>query len=259
MKRLGGIVIKYIKLDYDQHIAVVTINRPEALNALNSDVLNELGDAISSINTDIVRCLIITGSGEKSFVAGADIAQMSKMSKKEGFDFGRLGSDIFYKIETLKIPVIAAVNGYALGGGCELALCCDIRICSENAVFAQPEVTLGITPGYGGSVRLPKLIAPGLAKELLFTGARINALDAHRAGLVNAVYPSAELMAEAKKLAQKIAKNAPFAVAKTKESINLSFDLPVKEALAFESEAFGECFETDDQRNMMDAFVNKKK
>ena len=166
--------------EIDEQISLITINRPKALNALNSKVLDELDKTIDMIDTNKIKSLIITGSGEKSFVAGADIAEMSTFSKSEGTAFSKKGNDVFRKIETLEIPVIAAVNGYSLGGGCELAMSCDIRICSENAIFGQPEVSLGITPGFGGTQRLARLVGAGMAKQMIFTGQNIKAEEAKR-------------------------------------------------------------------------------
>ena len=246
---------------YEQkgQIAVLTISREKALNALNSAVLNDLDAALDQINLDEVRCLIITGAGQKSFVAGADIGEMSVLSQAEGQAWGKKGNDIFRKIETLPIPVIAAVNGFALGGGCEISMSCDIRICSENAVFGQPEVGLGITPGFGGTQRLARLIGPGMAKQMIYSARNIKSDEALRIGLVNAVYPQEELMAQAEKLANSIAKNAPIAVRKCKEAINQGLELDMDEALVLEEKLFGECFETEDQRYGMAFFLDKNK
>jgi enoyl-CoA hydratase len=174
--------------EIEDQISIITINRPKALNALNSKVLEELDLTLESIDTNKIRAVIITGSGEKSFVAGADIAEMSSLTKKEAEAFSKKGNDVFRKIETFEVPVIAAVNGFALGGGCEIAMSCDIRICSENAIFGQPEVGLGITPGFGGTQRLARLVGIGMAKQMIYTGQNIKAEDAKRIGLVNNVY-----------------------------------------------------------------------
>ena len=184
----------FIQYEVQGNVAVLTIDRPKALNALNSAVLEELDAAISAIDLDAVRALVITGSGDKSFVAGADIGEMSTLTKAEGEAFGKKGNDVFRKIETLPIPVIAAVNGFALGGGNELAMSCDIRICSDNAVFGQPEVGLGITPGFGGTQRLARLVSPGMAKQLIYSGRNIKADEAKRIGLVNEIYTQEELL-----------------------------------------------------------------
>ena len=211
---------KFIKYEEDGMTALLTINRPKALNALNSQVLEELDKTLDSIDTNKIRALIITGAGEKSFVAGADIGEMSSLTKKEGEAFGKKGNDVFRKLETFPIPVIAAVNGFALGGGCEISMSCDIRICSDNAVFGQPEVGLGITPGFGGTQRLARLVGQGMAKQMIYTAKNIKADEAFRIGLVNAVYPQNELLPAAKKLAETIARQAPIAVRNSKKAIN---------------------------------------
>lgn len=216
--------MEFINYEVEGTVAVLTINRPKALNALNSAVLDELNEAIDAIDLNEVRALIITGAGEKSFVAGADIGEMSNLTKEQGEAFGKKGNDVFRKIETLPIPVIAAVNGFALGGGCEISLACDIRICSENAVFGQPEVGLGITPGFGGTQRLARTIGVGMAKQLIYTARNIKAPEALRIGLVNAVYPIEELMGAAKKMASIIASNAPIAVRNCKKLLMTSSD-----------------------------------
>ncbi len=240
-------------------IAVLTINRPKALNALNSQVLDELDKTLDSIDTNKIRALIITGAGEKSFVAGADIGEMSSLSKKEGEAFGKKGNDVFRKLETFPIPVIAAVNGFALGGGCEISMSCDIRICSDNAVFGQPEVGLGITPGFGGTQRLARLVGPGMAKQMIYTARNIKADEAFRIGLVNAVYPQSELLGEAKKLAETIARQAPIAVRNCKKAINDGLQVDMDKAIEIEERLFGDCFETEDQRAGMGNFLEKDK
>lgn len=251
--------MEYILYEQKDAVAVLTINREKALNALNSQVLDELRETLDAIKTDEVRCLIITGAGQKSFVAGADIAEMSGLTKLEAESFGGKGNYVFRKIENLPIPVIAAVNGFALGGGCELAMSCDIRICSDNAVFGQPEVGLGITPGFGGTQRLARLIGPGMAKQMIYTARNIKAEEALRVGLVNAVYPQEELMAAAEKMAQTIAKNAPIAVRHCKKAINEGLDTDMDEAITIECKLFGNCFETEDQRYGMAFFLDKNK
>lgn len=251
--------MSYIQVTSEAHVAVLTIDRPKALNALNSEVLAELECAIDALDLSDIRALIITGSGEKSFVAGADIGEMSTLSKAEGEAFGKKGNDIFRKIETLPIPVIAAVNGFALGGGNELAMSCDIRICSDNAVFGQPETGLGITPGFGGTQRLARLVSPGMAKQLLYTAKNIKADEALRIGLVNAVYPAQELLPAAEKLAGTIAKNAPIAVRACKKAINDGLQVDMDRAVTIEEKLFGSCFETADQKEGMGAFLEKRK
>ena len=241
------------------NIAILTISREKALNALNSEVLNDLDAALDAVDVNAVRALIITGAGKKSFVAGADIAAMSVMTKEQGEHFGKFGNDIFRKIETFPVPVIAAVNGFALGGGNELAMSCDIRICSDNALFGQPEVGLGITPGFGGTQRLARLIGPGKAKEMVFASRNIKADEAYRVGLVNAVYTQEELMPAAKKLAGTIAKMAPIAVRNSKKAMNDGLQTDMDQAIVIEEKLFGGCFETEDQKNGMQAFLEKRK
>ena len=248
-------------VDYavDGQVGIITINRPKALNALNSDVLKDLEAVVDGVNLDEIRCLILTGAGEKSFVAGADIAQMSDLSIAEAEAFSKLGNDLFRKIEVLPIPVIAAVNGFALGGGCEISMSCDIRICSENALFGQPEVGLGITPGFGGTQRLARIVGPGMAKQLIYTARNIKAPEALRIGLVNAVYPQEELMAQALKMAKGIAKQAPIAVRASKKAINDGLEVGMDDAIVIEEKLFGECFETEDQKYGMAFFLDKNK
>ena len=242
------------------HVATITINRPKALNALSTQVLTELNAALDEVAADQdVYALVITGAGEKSFVAGADIAEMKDKSVEEAAVYGKFGNEVFRKIETFRCPVIAAVNGFALGGGCELAMSCDIRVASENAVFGQPEVGLGITPGFGGTQRLARLVGKGRAKELIFTCDMIDANEAYRIGLVNAVYPQEELLAAAKKLANKIASNAPIAVRACKKAINEGLQVDMDQAIVVEEKAFGSCFETEDQKAGMGNFLEKDK
>lgn len=251
--------MEFITYEQEGFVGVITINRPKALNALNSQVLKEIDATLDAVDLETTRCLILTGAGEKSFVAGADIAEMSTLTKAEGEAFGKTGNDVFRKLETFPIPTIAAVNGFALGGGNEIAMSCDIRICSDNAVFGQPEVGLGITPGFGGTQRLARIIGVGKAKELVYTAFNIKADEAYRVGLVNAVYPQAELMDAAKKMAGKIAKNAPIAVRACKKAINEGLDVDMDQAIVIEEKLFGSCFETEDQKDGMTAFLNKTK
>ncbi|MDE7430986.1 MAG: enoyl-CoA hydratase/isomerase family protein, partial [Lachnospiraceae bacterium] len=211
------------------------------------------------VDVNAVRALILTGAGEKSFVAGADIGEMSTLTKAEGEAFGKKGNDVFRKLETFPIPVIAAVNGFALGGGCEISMSCDIRICSENAVFGQPEVGLGITPGFGGTQRLARIVGVGMAKQMIYSARNIKADEAYRIGLVNAVYPLEELMPAAKKLAETIAKNAPIAVRNCKKAINDGLEVNMDEAIVIEEKLFGDCFESYDQKEGMAAFLEKRK
>ncbi len=251
--------MEFVNYEADGAVAVLTINRPKALNALNSAVLDEINETVDSIDLDSVRALIITGAGEKSFVAGADIGEMSALTKAEGEAFGKKGNDVFRKIETLPIPVIAAVNGFALGGGCEISMACDIRICSENAVFGQPEVGLGITPGFGGTQRLARTVGVGMAKQLIYTARNIKAPEALRIGLVNAVYPIEELMPAAKKMASIIAANAPIAVRNCKKAINEGLQTDIASAIEIEEKLFGDCFETEDQKYGMAFFLDRNK
>ena len=251
--------MNFVKYEQDEMIGVITINRSEALNALNSSVLDEIGDCFDNIDINAVRAVVLTGEGIKSFVAGADIGEMSKLSTAEGEAFGKKGNDIFRKIETFPIPVIAAINGYALGGGCELAMSCDIRICSDNAVFGQPETGLGITPGFGGTQRLARLVGTGMAKQLIYTAKNIKADEALRIGLVNAVYTQEELLETAKKMAKGIAKNAPIAVRACKKAINDGLDVKMDDAIVIEEKLFGSCFETHDQIEGMSSFLEKRK
>ena len=249
-----------VLLEKKGNIAIATINRPKALNALNSQVLEDLNELVDLVNADEeIRALVLTGAGEKAFVAGADIGEMSTLTKAEGEAFGKKGNDVFRKLETMPIPTIAAINGFALGGGCELSMSCDIRICADTAVFGQPEVGLGITPGFGGTQRLARLVSPGMAKQLIYTARNIKADEALRIGLVNAVYPAEELMAAAEKMAATIAANAPIAVRACKKAINEGLDVDMDAALVIEEKLFGSCFETADQAEGMGAFLEKRK
>jgi len=250
---------KNLIFQQEDGIAIITLNRPKALNALNSETMKELDQLVGSIDANPgIKIVIITGGGEKSFVAGADISEMQNMNALEGRSWGRFSQAVFNKIENLPQPVIAAVNGYALGGGCELAMSCDIRIAAENAKFGQPEVLLGVIPGFAGTQRLPRLIGKGRAKELMFTGDQIDAQEAYRIGLVNKVVPAAELMDAAKKMAAKIMSRGPIAVQLCKSAVNEGMDMDLDSGQAYEREAFGVCFATDDQTEGMKAFVEKR-
>lgn len=240
-------------------IGVVRINHPEALNALDTLVLRELGQAFDAFAAAAgIDVVVLTGEG-RAFVAGADIAEMSAMTAAEGKAFGRLGADVFRKIELLPQPVIAAVNGFALGGGCELAMACDIRIASAKAKFGQPEVGLGITPGFSGTQRLPRLVGLGKAKELIYTAAVIPAEEALRIGLVNKVVAPEALMDEALALAATIASKARLAVRYAKEAINRGIETDIETGIAVEASLFGLCFATADQKEGMAAFLQKRK
>lgn len=248
----------FVEYEVKGQIGVVTINRPKALNALNSEVLTDLEAVFDNVNTDEVRCLVLTGAGDKSFVAGADIGEMSTLTKAEGEAFGKKGNDVFRKIETFPIPVIAAVNGFALGGGNELAMSCDFRIASENAVFGQPETGLGITPGFGGTQRLARLVGSGYAKQMVYTARNIKADEALRIGLVNQVVSAEELMPTAEKLASVIAGNAPIAVRNCKKAMNEGIEQNMDDAIVTEEKLFGDCFESYDQKEGMANFLRKK-
>ncbi|MHC6178592.1 short-chain-enoyl-CoA hydratase [Clostridium sp. JNZ X4-2] len=247
-----------IILEKQGKLALITINRPKALNALNSQTLKEIDNAIDDVGTDdSVLAVILTGAG-KSFVAGADITEMKDLNSVEGRKFGILGNKVFRKLENLEKPVIAAVNGFALGGGCELSLACDIRIASSKAKFGQPEAGLGITPGFGGTQRLARTVGIGMAKELIYTAKMIKAEEALRIGLINKVIEPEKLLEEARNLANSIADNAPVAVRMCKAAINKGMQCDMDTAIAYESEVFGECFATEDQKEGMTAFVEKR-
>ena len=251
--------LKNIILEKEEHLAIVTINRPKALNALNSETLKDLDVVLENLENDSnIYCVILTGSGEKAFVAGADIAEMKDLSEEEGKEFGLLGNKIFRRLEKLDKPVIAAISGFALGGGCELAMACDIRIASEKARFAQPEAGLGITPGFGGTQRLSRLVGEGKAKELIYTCSMIKADEALRIGLVNKVVELENLMDEAKKMANSIIANAPIAVKLCKDAINKGMQVDIDSAIEIEAIDFGKCFSTEDQKEGMNAFIEKR-
>lgn len=241
-------------------LAEVTINRPQALNALNSETLQELGKVIEDLaGNKEIGVVIITGAGEKSFVAGADITEMKDMNAMEGRAFGRLGQKVFSDIETMPQVVIAAVNGFALGGGCELSMACDIRLASKKAKFGQPEVTLGITPGFAGTQRLPRLVGRAIAKEIIYTGDTIDAEEAYRIGLVNKVYEPEQLLDKARELAKRILGRGILAVQMCKASVNNGMNMDTQSAYNYEAEVFGLCFATADQKEGMTAFVEKRK
>lgn len=249
-----------IILTKEDYLAILTINRPKALNALNGDTLFEIEAAIKDVKADPnIKVMIVTGSGDKSFVAGADITFMLPLSPAEGRYFSDVGEKVFRQFELMEKPVIAAVNGFALGGGCELAMACDIRLASENALFGQPEVGLGIIPGFGGTQRLPRLIGEGRAKELTYTADTINAQEAYRIGLVNHVYPQDQLMDEAKKMAKKIASKGPLAVGYSKFAIGKGMQVDIDTAMSIESDMFGMSCATEDKFEGMTAFVEKRK
>jgi enoyl-CoA hydratase len=240
-------------------IATVTVNRPKVLNALDEATLKELDRAFASFATDPeVKVVILTGAGEKAFVAGGDIAVMQPLGPVAARDFARMAQKILDRIENSPKPVIAAVNGYALGGGCELAMACDLRIASESARLGQPEINLGIIPGWAGTQRLSRLVGKGRAKELLFTGEMIDAREAWRIGLVNRVVPATELMAATRELAGKIAGKGGLALSLAKEAVNRGLEIDLERANASEADLFGLCFATEDQKEGMLAFLEKR-
>ena len=243
----------------DGAIATVTVNRPKALNALNQETLEELLGCFQKLaENEAIRVVIITGSGEKAFIAGADIAFMEKLSPLAARCFAMLGQQVLSTIENLPQPVIAAVNGFALGGGCELALACDIRLASENARFGQPEVNLGVLPGFAGTQRLPRLIGRGRANELLFTGDIIDAQEAARIGLVNRIVPQAQLLASCREMAERIASRGPVAVRLCKEAVNTGVEIDLARACQYEVDQFALCFASDEQKEGMRAFLEKR-
>ncbi|MDR7868231.1 MAG: enoyl-CoA hydratase-related protein [Sporomusaceae bacterium] len=249
-----------IVLERDGKLAILAINRPKELNALNLATMRELDDAIGKLAGDEgLGALIITGGGEKAFVAGADISEMANMGAIPAKEWARLGQEVFSRIENFPRPVIAAVNGFALGGGCELAMACDVRLVSDKAKFGQPEVNLGIIPGFAGTQRLTRLVGKGQAKMLIFSGEIIGADEALRIGLADAVVPGGELMGAAKSLAQKFMAKAPLAVSQAKLAINKGIEMDSEKAYAFEAEAFGMCFTTADQKEGIQAFLEKRK
>ena len=248
----------FVEVTHDGHVSTLTINRPDKLNALSQEVLSDLSAAVDAVAAnDDTWAVVITGTG-KAFVAGADIAAMKDMTEAEGLAFGALGHDVFSAIENLRCPVIAAVNGFALGGGCELALACDFIYASSKAKFGQPEVSLGIIPGFGGTQRLPRRVGSAGARELIYTGKMINAAEALRFGLANAVFEPDELLGAAAKTAAEIASKGPLAVASAKRLIRDGVDLPLPEANRLEQAAFGDAFGTEDQSEGMAAFLEKR-
>jgi enoyl-CoA hydratase len=247
-------------IERDGAVAILTFNRPKVLNALNTQTLAELSSALAAFKDDEgIRAIVLTGSGEKSFIAGADINELAVQTPIEGKEHARRGQLIFDAIENLGKPVIAAVNGFALGGGCELAMACTIRIAADTARFGQPEINLGIIPGYGGSQRLPRLVGKGIALEILLTGDMVSASRAFEIGLVNRVVPAAELMAEAKKLAQALASKAPIATRYIIEAVNQGLDAPLTVGQYVETALFGAIASSADMKEGTKAFLEKRK
>ena len=250
--------MSFVNFEQQGAVAILTINRPEALNALNSQVLSDLDEAITKVEAaDGIHAVILTGAG-RSFVAGADIAEMKGFSAVDGKKFGVHGGGVFLRLENLSKPVIAAVNGFALGGGCELAMSCDIRIASEKAKFGQPEVGLGITPGFGGTQRLPRIVGISKAMELILTARVIGAAEAKEIGLVSQVYAPDELMDKAMELANAICANAPIAVRESKRCVRMGMQTDIATGCAFEAEAFGVTCGTEDKNEGMGAFLEKR-
>ena len=251
--------MSYVKFEQKGPVAILTIDRQEALNALNSQVLCDLEEAIAKVEgADDIRAVILTGAG-RSFVAGADIGEMRGFTSADGKRFGVHGGGVFLRLENLAVPVIAAVNGFALGGGCELSMACDIRLASEKAKFGQPETGLGITPGFGGTQRLPRIVGVSKAMELILTGKTIGAQEAKEIGLVSEVYPPEELMDRAMELAEAICANAPIAVAESKRCIRMGVQTDIATGCAFEAEAYGVTCGTEDKNEGMAAFFEKRK
>ncbi len=250
---------EYVRCRIEEGIAIVTIDNPSSLNALNAPTLTQLDQVFDQLaGNPEVKGVIITGGGEKSFVAGADINEFLQLKGKEATAFMARGQRIFDKVEAFDRPVIAAVNGFALGGGNELAMCCDIRIAAENAVFGQPEVTLGLIPGYGGTQRLPRLVGPGKAKEMIYADDRINAQEAFRVGLVQKVVPKGQAVEEAKKLLKKIMTKGPVAIKMAKKAINEGLGMSLRGGLDLEASCEGVCFDTEDKNEGAKAFLEKR-
>ena len=248
-----------IEISKNNHIGTLTINRPDSLNAMNREVLIELINGLNKIQSDKeIRVIIITGSGEKAFIAGADIKLMQKMNQEEAFDFANLGQELANLIEKSAKPVLAAVNGYALGGGCEIALSCHLRIASDNAIFAQPEVKIGLLPGWGGTQRLPRIIGRGLANEIILTGRNVTAKEALDIGMVNKVVPQEELMNTCFDIANMILKNSPNAIAESIKLIRLAAGTKLKKGLSKEAISFSQLFETKETAEGLNAFVEKR-
>ena len=252
-------IYENILLEKKDAIAYVTVNRPKVLNALNGATIEELRAAFHELKQDAsIRVVILTGAGEKAFVAGADIGELAERDPVSGKEFAHRGQNVFNLIENLRKPVIACINGFALGGGCELALACTLRLASDNARLGQPEVKLGIIPGYGGTQRLPRLVGKGLAMQMVLTGEMITAQEAHRIGLVNEVTSATELIPRAEAIAAKIIANAPLAVQYTLEAVNKGMEMPLANGLFLETALFGVCCATEDKTEGTSAFLEKR-
>lgn len=249
---------RYLQMEQDDEIALITINRPEKLNALNLELMEEFVTVLDILEKDSSKVIIITGMGQKAFSAGADIGFMSNIGSVEAEKYAFRGHEVFNKLENIEKPVIAAINGYALGGGCELALACDIRFASEHAQLGQPEVTIGICPGWGGTQRLLRIIGPAKAKDLIFTGRTIGSSEALSIGLINKIFPQIDLISESKTYAKKIIKNSSFAVGKSKVLINKGMDTNLDTGLSLEIYSWSLCFSNKDREQRMRAFVEKK-
>ncbi len=251
--------LEYLQYDREDSIVTLTVNRPKSLNALNRATLGELHDALLAFEQDRdARVMILTGAGSRAFVAGADIAEMAEMTQEQAEEFSRLGQTLTALIERVPKPVIAAVNGWALGGGCELAMACDFILASDNARFGQPEVNLGLIPGFGGTQRLARIVGRGIAKQLIFTGEIIGAQRALEIGLANAVYPQDELMSLARSVAATISTKGPLAVGAAKHALNRGYDLTLEVGMEFEAMLFGSMFKTEDMREGTRAFLDKR-
>ncbi|MGI0009360.1 MAG: enoyl-CoA hydratase/isomerase family protein [Nitrosopumilaceae archaeon] len=249
---------QYLQIKKDDEITIITINRPDKLNAMNLAVMDEFISVLDALEKDSSKVIIITGSGQKAFSSGADIEYMSKIGPSEAEKYALRGHEVLNKIENIEKPVLAAINGYALGGGCELALACDIRFASPNAQLGQPEVTIGICPGWGGTQRLLRIIGPARAKDLIFTGRKIGSEEALSMGLINKIFPIENLISEAKVYAKNITKNSSFAVGKSKMLVNRGIDTNLDTGLKLEIYSWSLCFSTKDREERMKAFVEKK-
>jgi len=258
--RETGMTYENLRVEREDGIGTITIDRPKVLNALNDATIVELGSAFDELGADSdVRVIILTGGGDKAFVAGADIAELAVCDVQGGMAKSQKGNDLLFKMENLPKPIVAAVNGFALGGGCEIAMACDIRIASENAQLGQPEVVLGLLPGYGGTQRLPRLVGAGMAKKMLYTGDRVKADEALRIGLVDEVVPAAQLLTRCRELAAVIAARGPLAIAAIKKSVNFGLSVDLVSGCAHESAHFGSIFASADQKEGCAAFLEKRK